>query len=147
MSWSVGYDNNWRRHVGYGVPAFCDHPGCATTIDRGIAHTCGSEPYGGEHGCGLHFCAEHLRSYPQLCQRCINAGEDGCTPFQPSGEHPTWAHHVLTDHSWREWREQNQAEVERLITRLFELASHPKHTGRDAGIASAFERARHAKNL
>jgi len=28
MSWSIGYDNNWNRDIGYGVPAICDYPGC-----------------------------------------------------------------------------------------------------------------------
>jgi len=28
MSWSLGYDERWQRDVGYGVPAFCDAPGC-----------------------------------------------------------------------------------------------------------------------
>ena len=28
MGWSIGYDNNWNRDIGYGVPAFCDHPKC-----------------------------------------------------------------------------------------------------------------------
>ena len=26
MSWAVGYDENWKRDVGYGVPSYCDHP-------------------------------------------------------------------------------------------------------------------------
>src|SRR4051812_7048849 len=26
MGWSIGYDSNWQRDIGYGVPAFCDHP-------------------------------------------------------------------------------------------------------------------------
>lgn len=142
MSWAVGYDSNWRRHVGYGVPAFCDHPGCMAQIDRGIAHTCGGAPYGGDQGCGLHFCGDHLCFYPQLCLRCIDAGEDGVEPFKPSEEHPTWAHHVLTDPSWAEWRAENPLEVHRLVSRMLELASRPTHAGEDAGIAGAFECAR-----
>lgn len=53
MSWAIGYDENWKRDVGYGVPAICDHPGCNEKIDRGLAFVCGGEPMGGEKGCGL----------------------------------------------------------------------------------------------
>lgn len=28
MGWSVGYDDNWKRDIGYGVPALCDYPDC-----------------------------------------------------------------------------------------------------------------------
>jgi hypothetical protein len=70
MSWAVGYDTRWRRDIGYGVPAFCDHPKCSAEIDRGLAHVCGGEPYGGERGCGLYFCAEHLVG--TLCTRCLD---------------------------------------------------------------------------
>ena len=34
MGWSIGYDDNWKRDIGYGVPAVCDHPGCNEKIDR-----------------------------------------------------------------------------------------------------------------
>src|SRR5690606_23075125 len=53
MGWAVGYDSNWNRDIGYGVPTTCDHPGCNEKIDRGLSYVCGDEPYGGEHGCGL----------------------------------------------------------------------------------------------
>jgi hypothetical protein len=56
MSWAVGFDSNWKRDIGYGVPATCDRPGCGTGIDRGLAYVCGGQPYGGEEGCGLYFC-------------------------------------------------------------------------------------------
>jgi hypothetical protein len=46
MSWAIGYDGRWKRDIGYGVPAYCDHPGCNEEIDRGLAHVCGGEPYG-----------------------------------------------------------------------------------------------------
>jgi len=32
MGWSIGYDGNWKRDIGYGVPAYCDFPGCWTEI-------------------------------------------------------------------------------------------------------------------
>ena len=37
MSWAVGFDSQWDRDIGYGVPAYCDHPGCGKEIDRGLA--------------------------------------------------------------------------------------------------------------
>ena len=110
MGWSIGFDSNWRRDVGYGVPAHCDHPDCAKKIDRGIAYTCGGEPEGGEHGCGLHFCEAHLSGMNCLCARCAK----GKKAFPPKPDHPDWVNHKLTDASWQQWRDENLAEVEKL---------------------------------
>lgn len=104
MGWSVGYDENWRRDIGYGVPSFCDHPDCSKKIDRGLSYVCGNGPKGGEHGCGLYFCAEHHYSgRHNLCQRC----RDGLEPFEPKPDLPEWTHHKMTDPSWEEWRKLN----------------------------------------
>ena len=108
MGWSIGYDENWERDIGYGVPAFCDYPGCGKDIDRGLYHVCGDAPYGGEHGCGLYFCGQHL--LPTLCERC----ESGEQPFEPTKEHPRWINHKLTDESWQQWRDENPEEVKKL---------------------------------
>jgi hypothetical protein len=73
MGWSIGWDSNWQRDIGYGVPAYCDHPNCHEHIDRGLSYVCGGEPYGGDEGCGLYFCSQHLfieRGHPQRCERC-----------------------------------------------------------------------------
>lgn len=110
MGWSLGYDEKWKRWIGYGVPAYCDHPDCNKEIDRGLAFVCGGEPYGGENGCGLFFCSEHL-SVNSLCQRC----ETGKKPFKPKKEHPKWIKHIITDKSWRVWREENKKEFEKLL--------------------------------
>lgn len=113
MSWAIGFDSTWRRDIGYGVPAFCDHPYCRAEIDRGLAHVCGDEPYGGEEGCGLYFCAQHRRHTKHgkaVCERCGR----GSYPFHLSGEHPDWVKHKLTDDSWAAWRADNPAEVARL---------------------------------
>jgi len=59
VGWSIGFDQRWRRDVGYGVPATCDYPGCERSIDRGLAFVCGGRPYGGAFGCGLFFCSDH----------------------------------------------------------------------------------------
>lgn len=116
MGWAVGYDERWKRDIGYGVPAFCDHPGCCKQIDRGLSRVCGGEPYGGERGCGLYFCSSHLlpsARLPQLCARCIKRRK----PFSKTMDSVTWMRHKLTDESWKEWREENPCEVELLKSR------------------------------
>src|SRR5690349_15415776 len=104
MSWSIGYDEQWERDIGYGVPAWCDHPRCHKRIHRGLAYVCGGEPYGGEHGCGLYFCTKHLAYYnakrTQACSRCGNYK----APYTPRVDHPEWIAHKMTDASWAEWR-------------------------------------------
>ena len=113
MGWSIGYDNNWKRDIGYGVPAYCDKPGCRKEIDRGLSYVCGGGPYGENahrHGCGLYFCADHLfyggagENVAQYCPRCI-AYKKPYTRIAP--EHPEWIQHKLTDESWAEWRKEN----------------------------------------
>ena len=106
MGWEIGYDYNWKRDIGYGVPAICDHPDCNEKIDRGLSHVCGGEPYGGEEGCGLYFCYKHLQMYQkQLCERCQNNKE----PFKPKQDIEEWTNHKLTDPSWKLWRKENNA--------------------------------------
>lgn len=108
MGWAIGWDSMWKRDIGYGVPAYCDHPGCRTRIDRGLDHVCaGGEPYGGERGCGLYFCAKHLhygRPGGPFCGRC-NRYKSPYKRIAP--EHPVWIRHKLTDESWAEWRAEN----------------------------------------
>lgn len=112
MGWSIGYDDNWKRDIGYGVPAVCDHPGCNEKIDRGLAYVCGGEPYGGEDGCGLYFCAQHLHlgvdgKDHQVCQQCAN----WLHPFEPKPDIAEWMHHKLTCPTWQQWRDENPSEV------------------------------------
>lgn len=105
MGYSVGFDEKWNRWIGYGVPAYCDHPGCTTQIDRGLAYVCGGDLKGGERGCGLYFCGEHLfvhRRLPQLCESCSKRRK---RPFTPKPEHPDWIRHLLTAPSWSKWRQ------------------------------------------
>ena len=109
MGYSIGYDPNWKRDIGYGVPSICDHPGCNREIDRGLAYVCGGDPYGGDNGCGLFFCYEHL-ACNQQCERCA-AGEE---PFEPTPDTEEWINHKLTHHSWAQWREENPEEVKLL---------------------------------
>jgi len=107
MGWAIGWDSNWNRDIGYGVPAYCDHPGCGKTIDRGLSYVCGGEPYGGNRGCGLYFCWNHLNTYqrlPQLCARCAPRKRKS---FTPTKDHPDWIKHKMTDPSWEEWRKES----------------------------------------
>ena len=116
MGWSIGYDSKWSRDIGYGVPSYCDHPNCNKEIDRGLAYVCGGEPYGGDRGCGLFFCCEHLLFHvrlPQLCERCSPPRK---FPFKPKPDHPQWKKFKLTDKSWEEWRKINPEKVKLLTT-------------------------------
>lgn len=111
MGWAVGYDTDWRRDIGYGVPAMCDHPACAVGIDRGLAYRCGWGLHGDE-GCGLFFCPAHVGF--DGCDRCA-AGEE---PFEPKPDLLEWVEHKLYDPSWRPWRVENPveaAELQRLV--------------------------------
>jgi hypothetical protein len=100
MGWSIGYDDNWQRDIGYGVPAYCDHPGCGEVIDRGLSYVCcDQEPYGGDKGCGLFFCSRHRG------HKCNHKG------FAATPDHPDWIKWKLTDKSWRQWRKENPEQV------------------------------------
>ena len=110
MSWAIGFDHRWNRDIGYGVPAWCDHPGCQETIDRGLSFVCGREPYGGEKGCGLYFCGRHHGGPNGLCRRC----DKQKASFEAKPEHPEWIRFKLADESWQCWRDENPADVERL---------------------------------
>lgn len=114
MSWSIGFDTNWGRDIGYGIPAICDHPGCREKIDRGLSHVCGNEPYGGERGCGLYFCAKHHNGEYSMCEKCTNKE----LPFDPKPECAEWVHFKSTDESWAEWRRENPGAIELLKLRM-----------------------------
>lgn len=114
MGWSIGYDDKWKRDIGYGVPAYCDEPGCDVLIDRGLSYVCcGNEPYGGEYGCGLFFCPEHqhTKMYEDVYEACSHEGEYVAKP-----DHPKWIIHKLKDASWEQWRIENPEEVQKLLT-------------------------------
>lgn len=122
MGWSIGYDNFWRRDIGYGVPAVCDHPDCNADIDRGLSYVCGGEPYGGEHGCGLYFCGEHLERHVRggnLCWLCPRCGK-GEESFPKKPDTVEWIRWKLNHESWAEWREENPEAVEELEKSLME---------------------------
>lgn len=108
MSWSIGYDEKWKRDIGYGVPAYCDHPDCNELIDRGLGYVCAKEEPRGGDGCGLYFCGKHSGYWSKnenlsgCCERC----RDGLPPFTPKPEHPEWLAFKATDPSWEEWRKE-----------------------------------------
>lgn len=118
MGWSIGFDEKWNRDIGYGVPAYCDHPGCMAKIDRGLSHVCGQEPFGGERGCGLFFCEKHLHWHERLPQLCSQCAPRIKKPFVPTPDHPVWVSHKLTDKSWAPWRKENPKEVEAMKKQL-----------------------------
>ena len=110
-----------RGWCGYGVPSYCEHPGCNEEIDRGFGCACGGEP-NSEHGCDRYFCGKHLfyhnfntgngeRELATVCERC----DKRKPPFPYKPEHPTWIKHILTDKTWAEWRKNNPEEVKQLI--------------------------------
>lgn len=114
MGWQVGFDSRWNRDIGYGVPSVCDRPKCGAEIDRGLSYVCGSDPYGGEHGCGLYFCGEHLTGrrkdgdrYVSVCGRC----DKGRPPYEPTPDTAEWMRWKLSDESWGPWRDEHAAEV------------------------------------
>lgn len=109
MSWSVGYNEHLKRWIGYGVPSYCDQPGCYEEIDRGLSHICGGLYYE-ENGCGLVFCSAHLylnnKGTENICERCLADKK----PFDPSLDTYEWIEHMMTDPSWATWRKENNIE-------------------------------------
>lgn len=134
MGYEIGYDTNWKRDIGYGVPAICDHPGCGEEIDRGLGYVCGGDPHGGEYGCGLFFCEKHQSHegrrgadrkvrYVQLCERCAKRSKKG--PFEATPDTLEWVRHKLRDKSWAEWRKENP-EATKALRRQVILRGRPR---------------------
>lgn len=112
MGYSIGYDNNWKRDIGYGVPAPCDLPKCDKIIDRGLSYVCGSDPYGGDYGCGLFFCEDHMHyrsprghgGTVMLCPRCYRYRP----PYNAKPDCKKWIDFKMKDPSWKQWRKENK---------------------------------------
>lgn len=126
MGWSIGYDDEHKRDIGYGVPAYCDHPGCNEKIDRGLAYKCGKGS-DGDDGCGLFFCGEHKTlqyTDPEIDEDEPCRGEicEACRDYQksftPKPDHPEWMQWKLSDESWEEWRQQNPEAVKAMCAAL-----------------------------
>jgi len=114
--WAIGYDENWNRDIGFDVPATCDHPDCNKTIHRGVEHVCGGEPYGGDAGCGLYFCENHLEKkvlettgneVTPVCAQCSS----GKTPFEPTPDADEWINYKQTSHYWAGWRTYHETKA------------------------------------
>lgn len=125
MGWSLGYDSNWNRWVGYGVPAWCDHPKCNEEIDRGLSYVCcGQKVYGGYDerggGCGLFFCSAHSDGMGR-CTRCRHGRRN--KPYEAKRDHPDWLTHILKDKRWAKWRAENRDEVKRIKAALMNAPS------------------------
>lgn len=121
MGWAIGFDSRFgqERDIGYGVPATCDHPGCGKEIDRGLGYVCGGDVYGGDEGCGLFFCGEHLVHHrvvvdeltmdedwgPAVCDRC--AKDEHHFPLTPDVHE--WVLWKACHPSWKDWRKENPA--------------------------------------
>jgi hypothetical protein len=121
MGWAIGFDSRWNRDIGYGVPAICDRPGCGEKIDRGLSFACGGHPYGGERGCGLFFCGEHLTGtrkdgdrHVWVCGRC----DKNRPPYDPTPDVREWVEWKLTDESWAVWRAENPETVKAMQASL-----------------------------
>ncbi len=122
MGWSIGFDTTWNRDIGYGVPAYCDHPGCPEKIDRGLSYVCCyTEPFGGEHGCGRFYCGKHEDpQWNDNDERVCGHTDDG----HISPDHPDWITHKLNDESWNQWRNENPVETKGLRALLQEEPGH-----------------------
>lgn len=144
MSWSIGHSHKHNRDVGYGVPAICEHPDCNKQIDRGLSHACGDMHDGGEHGCGLYFCEEHLAFADddrdaRLCERCCSDSD----PFTPKPDVLEWSVWKLADDSWAKWRAENPEECKPLLEWL--MGEIPAQRTRIAELEPAERRAEYWK--
>lgn len=113
MGWAIGYDENWRRDIGYGVPATCDQPGCNESINRGLSYVCGGQPFGGDEGCGLYFCWDHR--VDEFCDPCRRKQD----PYPAKPDTAEWVLHKLTDESWEEWRKEHPDWVKETLEQWF----------------------------
>lgn len=144
MGYAVYFSSKNNRWQGYGVTAYCDHPDCKETIDRGMGYVCcGNQEH--SNSCGGFYCAKH----ESLCQLITEDefedfeddevqeqlehyglaemplfDEDGyfyhCQhkPIEAK-EHPDWIKHVENDESWEEWRNNNPKALSLMKSQLF----------------------------
>lgn len=121
------------RLAGYGVPAYCNYPGCSNEIDRGMSYACCGAIHH-DSSCGGFYCSEHATPFigedelEDLDDEEVQAvlegygleeaplfGEDGlaylCShPPIEFKEHPDWIKHISTDETWQKFREQKPEE-------------------------------------
>ncbi len=99
MGYSVYWSNG--RFQGYGVPAYCDYPGCTAKINRGLAYAVDED-----ESTPRFFSCEHHKN-EMLFDFEINDKK----------ENLDWIKHILTDESWSQWRKEN-AYIVRKYTEL-----------------------------
>lgn len=106
MGWAVCWCSEWKRDVGYGVPAYCDYPGCTEEIDRGLGYACTENHYGmNDESCGRYYCSTHeCAEWNEETEERICGHDDD---NHISEDHPRWIHHKLTDETWGPWRDEN----------------------------------------
>jgi len=88
MGWANCGEDSKGRKIGYAIEAFCDHPGCTETIDRGLSYACGGmHGVGPDGACEGYFCGNHLRGVhveddlPMMCFSCAEAIEKEAKEF------------------------------------------------------------------
>ncbi len=94
----MGYGVYWTngRWQGYGIPAYCDYPGCKEEIDRGMGYAHDKE----EMPSSVFCCKKHQ--------------EEKLNSFEvEEKEHPEWLNHILTDESWEKWRNEAPEMIEK----------------------------------
>lgn len=78
MGWADCGTDSEGRPIGYGFPAICDHPGCETKIDRGLAYACGGTHGADGYSCEKYFCPEHLRCWAPISNLTMRLVCDEC---------------------------------------------------------------------
>lgn len=73
MGWGNGEVDG--KKVGYNVEDVCNHEGCTTEIDRGLAYACGGYHGAGEDSCDKYFCYAHLIMGKDCIARCPECHE------------------------------------------------------------------------
>ena len=102
----MGYGVYWAngRWQGYEIPAFCDYPGCKEEIDRGMGWQHQEDE---EEPPSVFCCLDHTLEPIELFE-------------VEEKEHPEWLKHILTDESWKEWRNKEPEIVKKYKAMLKE---------------------------
>lgn len=85
MGWADCGEDSKGRPIGYAFSdgVTCDHPGCETKIDRGLAFACGDMHGGDVWECERYFCEAHQHPFREpfegrclsVCAECLKANE------------------------------------------------------------------------
>jgi len=98
MGWSVGFDERWKRDIGYGVPADCDHADRGERIDHGLSYVCGGESYGdGQSLCDLANREESTRrsvGAPEAMAQSVRIQSLPDTSTRAVSAHSSWVSYM-----------------------------------------------------